>query len=467
LTGRRQVAGTARPDLLEFSFHPEAQRLHAINDPLESVIVDPYCSYSTINGAVSHGAFLRRHNLDFIYCRWIRLRSCLVFIDNRFPLHAPRTILDFMGWFLHIDMDAFYASVEQALDPSLKNKPVLVGGGNGKGVVTSASYEARKYGVHSAMPGFQANKLCPHGIFLPNRHRVYSEYSHKVFAILRQYSPEVQAISIDEGVVDLTGTEKLLGPPLQTADRIIRRIEQELGLPSSGGVSTRRVISKIAATLAKPQGLIFVAGGDEKDFLAPLPIELVPGVGPKTQKELLKRGIRTIGELLDSELASRHLDLGESGHRQRHHEHSIGNETTLDKPLKDIEHLERILWQLVEEVGGRLRKENTYARCLVLKIRYSDFHTITRSRTLNSPTCFDREIFEIVRQLLEKNLAHDRAVRLLGVSAGALQSSGWQESLLDRDKRSSLDKLYQGIDQLRDKYGDDAIGSATSRKRRS
>jgi DNA polymerase-4 len=139
----------------------------------------------------------------------------------------------------------------------------------------------------------------------------------------------------------------------------------------------------------------------------------------------------------------------------------------LDKPLKDIEHLERILWELVEEVGGRLRKENTYARCLVLKIRYSDFHTITRSRTLNSPTCFDREIFEIVRQLLEKHLAHDRSVRLLGVSASALQSSGWQESLLDRDKRRSLDKLYQGIDQLRDKYGDDAIGSATSRKRRS
>ena len=372
-----------------------------------------------------------------------------------------------MSWFLHIDMDAFYASVEQALDPSLKDKPVIVGGGNGRGVVTSASYEARKYGVHSAMPGFQANKLCPHGIFLANRHRVYSEYSHKVFAILRQYSPEVHAISIDEGVVDLTGTEKLLGPPLETADRIIRRIEQELGLPSSGGVSTHRVISKIAATLAKPQGLIFVAGGDEKTFLAPLPVEFVPGVGPKTHKELLQRGIRTIGDLLGSELGSRHLDLGEAGHRQRHHDHSIGNETTLDKPLIDIEQLERILWELVEEVGGRLRKERYYARCLALKIRYSDFHTITRSRTLSSPTCFDREIFEVVRQLLKQNLAHDRAVRLLGVSASALKSSGWQESLLDRDKRRSLDKLYQGIDQLRDKYGDDAVGSATPRKRRS
>ncbi len=363
-------------------------------------------------------------------------------------------------------MDAFYASVEQALDPSLKGKPVIVGGRDGKGVVTSASYEARKFGVHSAMPGFQANKLCPHGIFLPNRHHVYSEYSHKVFAILRQYSPEVEAISIDEGVVDLTGTEKLLGPPLQTADRIIRRIEQELGLPSSGGVSSHRVVSKIAATLAKPQGLIFVDAGEEKTFLAPLPVDMVPGVGPKTHKELLARGIRTIGDLMNSKLGSRHLDLGQADHRQRSREHSIGNETTFE-PLKDIEQLERILWQLVEEVGGRLRKENYYARCLMVKIRYNDFQTITRSRTLSSPTCFDREIFETVRQLLQQNLAQDRAVRLLGISASALQSSGWQESLLDRDKRSSWDKLYQGNDHLREQYGDDANGAAGPRKPRT
>ena len=371
-----------------------------------------------------------------------------------------------MNWFLHIDMDAFYASVEQAIDPSLKNKPVIVGGRDGRGVVTSASYEARKFGVHSAMPGFQANKLCPHGIFLPNRHHLYLEYSHKVFAILRQYSPEVQAISIDEGVVDLTGTEKLLGPPLQTADRIIRRIEQELGLPSSGGVSSHRIVSKIAATLAKPQGLIFVTAGDEKNFLAPWPVEHVPGVGPKTHKEFLRRGIRTIGDLMDSGLGSYYLNLGNADDRQRSHEHSIGNETTFE-PLKDVEQLERILWQLVEEVGGRLRKDNYYARCFMVKIRYSDFRTITRSRTLGSPTCFDREIFETVKQLLLQNLDRDRAVRLLGISASALQSSGWQESLLDQDKRTSWGKLYQGIDHLRDKYGDDAIGAAGPRKPRS
>jgi DNA polymerase-4 len=370
-----------------------------------------------------------------------------------------------MGWYLHIDMDAFYASVEQVLDPSLRGKPVIVGGRNGRGVVTSASYQARKYGVHSAMPGFQAKKLCPHGIFLPNRRRLYCEFSEKVFAILDQYSPEVHAISIDEGIVDLTGTEKLFGPPLKTGDRIIKRIESELGLPSSGGVSTNRIVAKMAATLAKPHGLIFVPAGTEKDFLAPLAVELIPGVGPKTHRTLLQRSITTVGDLLQRpDLAGRYLDLDESPHRERHHDHSIGNETTLEKSLKDPQEMEAVLWELVEEVGGRLRAEKLYARCLTLKIRYANFETITRSRTLSAPTHFDREIFAITSQLLRQNLNPGRAVRLLGVSTSALQTSGWQEPLFNREKRDALEKLYQGIDQLRDKYGDDSIGAATPRK---
>ncbi len=168
-----------------------------------------------------------------------------------------------MSWFLHIDMDAFYASVEEALDPSLKGKPVIVGGRNGRGVVTSASYAAREFGVRSAMPGFQAKKLCPQGIFLPNRRRTYVEFSDKVFAILEHYSPEVHKLSIDEALVDLTGTERLLGPPLKTADAMIRRIENELALPSSAGLSTNRIVAKIAATLAKPHGLIYIPAGAE------------------------------------------------------------------------------------------------------------------------------------------------------------------------------------------------------------
>jgi DNA polymerase-4 len=372
-----------------------------------------------------------------------------------------------MGWFLHIDMDAFYASVEQVLDPSLIGKPVIVGGRSGRGVVTSASYEARKFGVRSAMPGFQAKTLCPHGIFLPNRHRVYSDFSRKVFAILSRYSPEVHALSIDEGVVDLTGTERLFGPPLKTADAIIKDIKQQLGLPSSGGVSTSRVVAKIAATLAKPQGMIFVAAGAEVEFLSPLDIQSIPGVGPKTRSDLVRRGIRTIGDLLrDAALTARFFDFAETSGTERHRDHSVGNETTLDKPLLDNDAMERVLWELVEEVGGRLRTEKLYARCITLKLRYANFETITRSRTLASPTCFDREIFGVARDLLRQNHARGRAVRLLGVSAGALQCSGWQEPLFDGQKRHALEKLYAGIDRLRKKYGDDAIGSATPRARR-
>jgi DNA polymerase IV len=371
-----------------------------------------------------------------------------------------------MAWYLHIDMDAFYASVEQALDPTLQGKPVIVGGRNGRGVVTSASYEARKFGVHSAMPGFQARKLCPQGIFLPNRRRVYSEFSDKVFAILEQYSPEVHAISIDEGIVDLTGTERLFGQPLRTADQIIKRIELEVGLPSSGGVSTSRVIAKIAATLAKPHGLIYIPAGSEKDFVAPLAVELIPGVGPKTHKTLVQRGIKTIGDLLQNPaLGERYLNLAESGEYSHAHDHSIGNETTLDKALKEIGQMEKILWELVEEVGGRLRGEELFARCLTVKIRYANFQTITRSRTLPSPTCFDKEIFEVVSPLLRQNVSPGRAVRLLGVSASALQSSGWQEPLLNHDKRKSYEQLYKGIDELRRKYGEDSIGAATPRNR--
>ncbi|MGH7768296.1 MAG: DNA polymerase IV [Candidatus Binatia bacterium] len=371
-----------------------------------------------------------------------------------------------MRWYLHLDMDAFFASVEQAVSPELKGKPVIVGGKSGRGVVTSASYEARKYGVHSAMPGFQARRLCPLGIFLPNRHRLYSQYSETVFAILRQYSPVVRTISIDEGIVDLTGTEKLLGPPLKTAERIIQQIKTELGLPASGGLSTSCVVAKIAATVAKPHGLIHVLEGSEEDFLSPLSVALVPGVGPKAEKELLRRGIKTIGDLLQRpELKKRFFDFDGGNDRHRTRDHSIGNETTLDKPLTRTEEMEKVLWKLVEEVGTRLRRERLFARCLTVKIRYSDFKTITRSRTLKIPTCFDRQIFEVADDLLNKNLSPARPVRLLGVSASALLSAGWQESLFDVDGRRSWEKLYRGIDRLRDKYGDSAIGAATPRNK--
>ena len=185
----------------------------------------------------------------------------------------------------------------------------------------------------------------------------------------------MHALSIDEGLVDLSGTDRLFGPPLKTADAIIRRVESELGLPSSGGLSTSKVVAKIAATLAKPHGLVYVPAGSEKDFLAPLAVEMIPGVGPKTHKALNQKGIKTIGDLLRrDELAARYLDLeaSERGHR---HDHSIGNETTLEQPARTVAQMEKVLWELVEEVGARLRREKLFARCLTVKIRYPNFHT--------------------------------------------------------------------------------------------
>src|SRR6478672_2181647 len=182
---------------------------------------------------------------------------------------------------------------------------------------------------------------------------------------------------------------------------------------------------------------------------------MIPGVGPKTHKTLNQKSITSIGDLLTrAELAARYLDLDQAAEQPHRHDHSIGNETTLDQPVKEIGQMEKILWELVEEVGGRLRREEFFARCLTVKIRYTNFQTITRSRTLPAPTSFDREIFSIVSELLRKNVAAGRAVRLLGVSASALQKTGWQEPLLDRDRRRSLEKLYRGIDVLRSKYGD-------------
>ncbi len=371
-----------------------------------------------------------------------------------------------MPFYLHIDMDSFYVSVERVLDPSLEGKPVMVGGGSGRGVVTSASYEARRYGVRSAMPGFQARRLCPDGIFVPGRRGVYSEFSRKVFDLLRSFSPDVRAFSIDEGLVNLTGTERLMGHPLRTAHEIIGRIGSELGLPSSGGVATHPTLAKIAATAVKPRGLLYVPPGSEERFLGPLEVSVIPGIGPKTHRELLDRGIATVAQLLaQPRLGRRYLNLDRPAESGRAHEHSIGSETTLAQPLTDVVAMERVLGGLVGDVAVRLRRQDGRARRVTLKVRYSDFKTITRSRTLRTPTCFDVDIFKVVRDLLARNLAPDRAVRLLGVSTSRITAEGWQDSIFDYRERASMDQLYKGIDRLRHKYGEGAVTLGAGKNR--
>ena len=370
-----------------------------------------------------------------------------------------------MPFYLHIDMDSFYVSVERVLDPSLAGKPVMVGGA-GRGVVTSASYEARQYGVRSAMPGFQARRLCPDGIFVPGRLGVYSEFSRKVFDLLRSFSPDVRAFSIDEGLVNLTGTERLMGHPVRTAHEIIGRIGSELGLPSSGGVATHPTLAKIAATAVKPRGLLYVPPGSEERFLGPLDVSVIPGIGPKTHRGLADRGIATVAQLLaHPRLGPRYLNLDRPAGSGRAHEHSVGSETTLAQPLTDPAAMERVLGGLVEDVAARLRRRKGRTRRVTVKIRYSDFKTITRSRTLKAPTCFDVDIFKVARELLSTNLAPGRPVRLLGVSTGGITTEGWQDSIFDYRERASMDQLYEGIDRLRRKYGEGTVSLGAGKSR--
>ncbi len=370
-----------------------------------------------------------------------------------------------MPFYLHIDMDSFYVSVERVLDPSLAGKPVMVGGA-GRGVVTSASYEARQYGVRSAMPGFQARRLCPDGIFVPGRRGVYSEFSRKVFDLLRSFSPDVRAFSIDEGLVNLTGTERLMGHPVRTAHEIIGRIGSELGLPSSGGVATHPTLAKIAATAVKPRGLLYVPPGSEERFLGPLDVSVIPGIGPKTHRGLVDRGIATVAQLLaHPRLGRRYLNLDRQAESGRAHEHSVGSETTLAQPLTDPAAMERVLGGLVEDVAARLRRRKGRTRRVTVKIRYSDFKTITRSRTLKAPTCFDVDIFKVARELLSRNLARDTPVRLLGVSTSGITTEGRQDSIFDYRERASMDELYKGIDRLRHKYGEGAVTLGAGKNR--
>ena len=389
-------------------------------------------------------------------------------MDSQAPRLLTLTAQDTnrMALYLHIDMDSFYVSVERVLDPSLEGKPVMVGGGAGRGVVTSASYEARQYGVRSAMPGFQARRLCPDGIFVPGRRGVYSEFSRKVFDLLRCFSPDVRAFSIDEGLVNLTGTERLMGHPIRTANEIIDRIKRDLGLPSSGGLATHPTLAKIAATAVKPRGLLYVPPGSEERFLGPLDVSAIPGVGPKTYRELVGRGIATVAQLLaHPRLGRRYLDLERTTESGRAHEHSIGSETTLAQPLTDAAAMEQVLGGLVGDVAARLRRQGGRARRITLKLRYSDFKTITRSRTLKAPTCFDVDIFKVARELLASNLTPGRPVRLLGISTSGITTEGWQDSMFDYRERASMDELYKGIDRLRHKYGEDTVTLGAGKNR--
>ncbi|MCZ6512873.1 MAG: DNA polymerase IV [Nitrospinae bacterium] len=370
---------------------------------------------------------------------------------------------------LHIDMDAFFVSVEQVRDPSLTGKPVIVGGDpDGRGVVAAASYEARAYGIHSAMPIARAKRLCPHAIFLRGSHHLYSEFSGRIFDILDRYSPLVEPMSLDEAYVDLTGCERLHGPMTETAERMHDEIKNTIGINASVGMAANKLMAKIASGMAKPNGLLRILPGHEAAFLAPLPIGRIPGIGPKSGEEFKRMGIHNVRDLAALPLELLEEVYGEWGYRlyqkargvcespvlKRDDTRSISRETTLEEDSTDPAFLESTLSGLVEKAASQLREEGLRARCVSLKLRYSDFKTVTRSHTLSDAACEDPIIFDTVRNLFRKLFTRRTRVRLIGVALTSLTSGAPpQMELFENLDARQWQKLYQGIDRLREKYG--------------
>ena len=378
---------------------------------------------------------------------------------------------------LHVDMDAFFVSVEELEDPSLMGKAVVVGADpDGRGVVAAASYEARKFGVHSAQPVGQAKKLCPHAIFLRGNYEKYREHSEKIYRIFGEFTPIVEMVSIDEAYLDLTGCERLYGSAFRAADRLIRAVKEKTKLNCSVGASTSHLVSKIASDQAKPHGLLCVLPGCEAKFLAPLPVRRMPGIGKVTEPRLLSLGISTIGDL--QTLGGKRLteqfgkwgeylyikSRGEDIEAYAYEEEpkSISHETTFDADTADVEEVERTLSYLTQLVAQRLRDHKLFARTVGLKLRYTGFETLTRDITLDEPTHLDSVIFATVLRLLDKAWNRHRKVRLVGVRTSNLEGAVFQLNLLEAPEREKLDRVFNAADKLRARYGFDAVRLARS-----
>ena len=380
----------------------------------------------------------------------------------------------------HVDMDAFFVSVEELYDPSLKGKAVVVGGQRDeRGVVSAASYEARKFGVHSAMPLRTAAKQCPHAIFVNGHPERYRECSQKVYKVLGTFSPQIEMASIDEAYLDMTGTERLHGPPLKAAHTLHQRMKAETGLNCSIGIGSSRLIAKVSSAQAKPNGVLFIVPGEEAKFLAPLNVREIPGVGKVMEQHLHALGIKKVGDLArleDQELEERFGKWGLALAGKARGEDaggwfdnavgadldakSISHEHTYNEDTADVAQLEATLMRLSEMVGRRLREAKFHARTVQLKLRYKDFTTITRAHTLPQPTQLDTEIFENIRALFRKNWKKGIPIRLLGVHASSFTDQPGQIDLLDGNRQQRWKDALAAADRLRDKFGESTVSLA-------
>lgn len=376
---------------------------------------------------------------------------------------------------LHVDLDAFFCSVEEIRNPDLRGRPFVVGGRpEARGVVSSASYSSREFGIHSAMPTARAVRLCPDLIVLPPRHRMYAEVSAEVMALLRRSAPVVEQMSIDEAFLDVSDDPR---PGEMVASRLQTDIKEKFGLPTSWGVASNKLVAKIATQVGKPRGLILVPHGKEADFLAPLPVEALWGVGPKTRERLAELGVQTIGDLasipekrLEALFGERGRDLADFARGvdtrpvvAAREAKSISSEQTFARDVDDSTVLRRALRQLSEEVGDRLRKAGLAGSTVRIKVRWPDFTTLTRQTRLAQPASQDEEIFEAARLLFEKVWRTGKAVRLLGVGVLGLGPPLRQLELFDRSWEMD-ERLMQAIDAIRARYGPQALRRGGSLK---
>jgi DNA polymerase-4 len=380
---------------------------------------------------------------------------------------------------LHVDMDAYYASVEERDRPELVGKPVIVGGTpEGRGVVAAANYAARKFGVHSAMPAATALRLCPQAIVLRPRMSYYAEISDQIRAIFHRYTPLVEPLSLDEAFLDVAGCEALFGPAPEIGRRIKQEIRDELRLTASVGVAPNKFLAKIASDLNKPDGFLIVEPGTEQQFLDPLPISRLWGVGKATGREFERVGVETIGQLRRLSLEFLEQRFGRHGAHLWRLAHgiderrvvpdreakSISHETTFAADIRDMETLRAWLLQLTEQVAWRLRKHDLCGGTVQIKVRYGDFHTITRAASLPQPTNVTHEIWEAAARLLAERLP-ERAlrIRLLGVGVSGLAPAGQGQLTLFADPvHKDHARVDQAVDSIRQRFGTAAVSRGSN-----
>jgi DNA polymerase-4 len=388
------------------------------------------------------------------------------------PDRSVRTIL-------HADMDAFYAAIEQRDHPQWRGKPVIVGGDGPRQVVSTASYEARKFGVHSAMPGVRAKQLCPHGIFVVPRMDVYAAVSAQVRAVFDRFTDQVEPLSLDEAFLDVTGSRALFGDGVAIAARIKAEVNAATQLTVSVGVATSKYVAKVASDLRKPDGLVVVPPDGEREFLRPLPVSRLWGVGPVTQQQLERAALRTIGDVQARSEAwlvttfganlGEHLFVLANGLDPREVEvdraaKSVGHELTFAEDLHDEHVVTGVLLQLAEGVGRRLRRDGSRGTVVRLKLRYPDFTTLVRQRKV-APTADDLELYRVARELLFANWDRTRGVRLLGVSAAQLVGAAApaQGSLFAAAPKKR-DQLMRAMDAIRDRHGEGSVRHGGERR---